>query len=148
MKFKNIINENKQIGIIYHFTSIHSAINIIKSNKLVPSVFEKTLSFTRNSNFNKYTREGIDIIEVKFTIDGNKLSNKYKIKPFNFFSDAYNLAPEFDEDEERALIKEITNFRSYIKNVIVINKNEIKKYHLINLKNICKKYNIQCYGVD
>jgi len=142
MKFKNIINENKQIGIIYHFTTVYNTINILQEN-IINAIITNGISFTRNPDFYKYPRDGI-ITSVKITVDGNKLSNKYKIKPYNFFPDKYTHYLKFDEDEELVLTKEITNFRSYIKNVTLVKETNAES--LVELKQTCKNYNIPFYN--
>tara|TARA_R110000822_G_scaffold192532_1_gene331194 strand:- start:46 stop:624 length:579 start_codon:yes stop_codon:yes gene_type:complete len=113
--YENIVREAKQVGILYHYTSFDSAENIINSgyirgNKL-PDHDSISLSFTRDKNFHKEYREiGGDkggLLEVRFVIDGNKLSNKFKIQPYaqtgyekgttNFESEEIILAP-IDKD--------------------------------------------------
>lgn len=92
---KEEIKEEKQVGILYHFTSYPSFRKIMQENQLKTSSWKtyftneigKTefkqnfaISFTRDKNFNNraYSIGGTD---VRLVIDGNKLSNKYKISP-------------------------------------------------------------------
>jgi hypothetical protein len=87
IKLINILREGKQVGDIYHYTSINgdAIINILKSGKLRPSParMEKKgyISFSRDRSLN-YTL-GSSKTQVRITIDGDKLSNKYKITPYS-----------------------------------------------------------------
>jgi hypothetical protein len=85
MKYYNILKllEAKQVGILYHYTSIANALDICDQNELRPGEFDG-VSFTRNKNFHTTEREEIQT-GVKFVIDGDKLSENYKIQPFNYF---------------------------------------------------------------
>lgn len=82
----DFINEGKQIGLIYHYTYLIHAIQIIDENVMKIGEFHPAISFTRNKNFHKqsflFKKEGRDI---RFVLDGDKLSNFYKISPFNYF---------------------------------------------------------------
>ncbi len=78
------LNEAKQVGIIYHFTSIENFHNIVKDNFVFNTstcinINKPTISFSRKSNgdFRSITDR-----MVRFSIDGNKLSEKYKLLPF------------------------------------------------------------------
>lgn len=88
---ESFIDEAKQIGTIYHYTTYKNAISIIEQDKLISDhAVDSTndnpkynISFTRNKNFASVKRNLISgTIRVRFTIDGDKLSNKYKIEPF------------------------------------------------------------------
>ena len=89
------ITEGKQVGEIYHFTSQDFIYDILESGKLEPSSsrLEKLgfISFTRNRALP--TLGGFKS-QVRITIDGDKLSNKYQILPYA------QLKPETKEDEE------------------------------------------------
>jgi hypothetical protein len=85
---ESILFEAKQVGIIYHFTSLYSFFcmvsnigNLSKKENTINIVSGRDhISFTRNYNMRSYS-----IItekrNVRISIDGDKLSNKYKIKP-------------------------------------------------------------------
>ena len=77
------ITEGRQIGEIYHFTSLDSIPDILESGKLEPAIdrSEKLgfISFTRNRALS--TLGGFKS-QVRITIDGDKLSNKYQILPY------------------------------------------------------------------
>lgn len=86
MKFKEqYYTEAKQVGTLYHDTTIYGFINIAKTNKLIDkwpigsiNVFGKKtkrneISVSRNKNLNWGP--------IKLILDGNKISNNYKIEP-------------------------------------------------------------------
>ena len=89
------IEEGKQVGTLYHYTSLKAADKILKdgfiqgSDKSIsgysPQIKQKdnlySLSFTRNKNFHSVYRLIGSDVECRFVIDGNSLSNKYKIQP-------------------------------------------------------------------
>jgi len=81
MKFEDFYNkiiESKQVGIIYHYTTINSAMKILKDMKLKDFTFNRGyVSFSRNGS--GISGRGSNFL--RFTIDGNKLSNKYSITP-------------------------------------------------------------------
>jgi len=90
-----ILNEAKQVGFIYHFTTL-TRINSILKSKLNKG-HQKYLSLTRDfqlPNEKGYFNTGEYI--VRLTIDGDKLSNNVKIIPYR--DKAYN-----DEREEGVL---------------------------------------------
>jgi hypothetical protein len=90
------LNESKQVGVIYHYTTFENGLKILQSNQLKSSdaadstnanpVF--AISFTRDKRFHNNHNVGFDVSsfgqrpQVRFTIDGNNLSNRYKIQPY------------------------------------------------------------------
>ena len=90
---ENLLNEAKQVGPLYHFTSIIKAQEIINSGIIIghPEKFRKSdkrffcVSTTRDKNFWDVPRDIGARVEVRFSLDGNTISNKYPVKPFNFF---------------------------------------------------------------
>ena len=85
------LSENKQVGTIYHYTTYKNAISIIdqdqlKSDHAVDSTNSNpkyNISFTRNKNFASVKRTLVPgTPRVRFIVDGDKLSNKYKIEPY------------------------------------------------------------------
>lgn len=121
--FKNYITEEKQVGIIYHYTSIENALRIVDMNRLNRStnIDEEGepdyISFTRDKHFHRHYREGVGT-DCRFIVDGTKLSRRYKFKPHNYFSfpgsTGYLTVQEMDEQEERLLGKDIVDFKQYI----------------------------------
>ena len=108
MKLRNIlneiINEAKQVGIVYHFTTLNNSIPIIKTNHLkayhaTKNVEGRTVSTTRDKYFSKRRGDQLSIsgADIIFVLDGNKLSNVYQVRPYD---DTYDAADrEYDEDD-------------------------------------------------
>ena len=141
-----IIAEAKQVGTLYHYTSAAGLKNILQSNSIKAS--EETymgqnlyyVSFTRNKNFHKKGSKFGVKTEYRITLDGDKLSNKYKIiphaykpgydytenweydwledEPENVVRDFFAATGEYDEQEERISFKGseggIDNIKNYI----------------------------------
>ena len=133
IKLIDLLNEAKQVGVLYHFTRTGELISILKDNILKASDtwattddFRPFNAFTRNKN-------GWDVggfpTDVRITIDGNKLSNKYKIQPFN-------MGFGVDEMEER-VYKDIPDIKNYIIDITINTKTkgnyEIHKDTINNL---------------
>jgi hypothetical protein len=99
MTFRNwtdSLNESKQVGVIYHYTTFENGLKILQSNQLKGGAAEDStnanpvfaISFTRDKRFHNNHNVGFDVSsfgqrpQVRFTVDGNKLSNRYKIQPY------------------------------------------------------------------
>jgi hypothetical protein len=99
--FEEFISEGKQVGLLYHYTSFNSGIKILESKKLISSpTADGTLtnpvfgiSFTRDKRFHNSNQMDRAVgftktstgqrPQVRFTLDGNKISNNYKIEPYS-----------------------------------------------------------------
>jgi len=115
IKLKDILKEAKQVGIIYHYTTFEAGLKILQSNQLKSDhTAESTnakpvfgISFTRDKRFNNANR-AVDFTnssfgrtpQLRFTIDGNKLSNKFKIQPYSQ-QGAFSKDKKSFESEER-----------------------------------------------
>jgi hypothetical protein len=140
------LNEGKQVGILYHYTSADGLKGILSSNRIKASeeiYMGQNLyyvSFTRNKNFHKKGSKFGVKTEYRITLDGDKLSNKYKITPHaykpgydytenweydwledepeNVVRDFFDATGEYDEQEERISFKgpegSIDNIKNYI----------------------------------
>ena len=134
---KQII-EGKQVGTLYHNTNLGQALEIIKSNRLNitsndlntltnfrtfrddnviispfgPIIKDRTkikpfISFTRDKDYVRFNNN------VRFVLDGDKLSQNYKIIPYSQFGGREN-----DEREER-IQTDISNLSKYIIKIIL-----------------------------
>ena len=115
--------EAKQVGELYHFTTIERFDQIILTKVLKPSynhVYGSGISFTRNKNFQKDVYYFQDKV-IRLTLDGDKLSNQYKIKPYQ--------DSNFQDEQEEFLIteKDVPIFK-YIKDISVIKDDGIDTY--------------------
>jgi hypothetical protein len=94
IKLIDLLNEGKQVGILYHFTTFEYLLDILKSNKLLTRTYnidnpygKQVISFTRNKDFAKTNKifwfrlAGNRPIEARLTLDGDKLSNNYHLEP-------------------------------------------------------------------
>ena len=111
--------EAKQVGVLYHFTRLGSLEKILQENILYMSRQWKNISFTRNKNLisnSNYLKENKAFARI--VVDGDKLSNDYKIRPFVFpqrskwETASYNLERPGSEAEEmvEADIKDIKKY--------------------------------------
>lgn len=120
-----VLSEGKQSGLLYHFTNSTSLKKILEENILVGSfMYEHNgvelygVSTTRNKNLN-YDKQRNNI---RITLDGDSLSNKYKIQPRDYWNREYNVPnnPQtIDEDEEVILTPkgQIDNIKKYIMSI-------------------------------
>ena len=125
IKLIDLLNEGKQVGILYHWTDFMGSMNIINQDFLkgyLTDTFKKqpAISFTRDKNFYKGKNKLATKPEICFVVDGDKLSNHYKIRPFQ------DSKIKKDETEEKVLTDGIKNFSQYITNIIVV-KNRFNK---------------------
>ena len=119
IRLKNLL-ESKQVGIIYHYTTFEAGLKILHSNQLKSGETDDStksnpiygVSFTRDKRFYNNHNIGFDIDstgqrpQVRFTIDGDKLSNKYKIAPYAqnaLISPVFRKNSEHYEAEERVI---------------------------------------------
>jgi hypothetical protein len=117
---QEVLDEGKQVGTLYHFTNYDSAIGIVmKDFKLKVALtpkevsidelpdYAKYISFTRNKNLDSPTISR----EVRFTIDGNALSNRYRVEPFADIKAGFGRTrPGKDEAEERVNVAKREGF--------------------------------------
>jgi hypothetical protein len=115
VRFKEFISEAKQVGDLYHYTSYENAPKILKADSLQ---IGKTghISLTRNKNLHMQSTTGLGGTRVRLTIDGDKLSEKYKIRPYKYHSMDVDAG---DESEENISRRHIDNLRDYVKDVHV-----------------------------
>lgn len=147
IRLVDLLNDGKQVGLLYHYTSEKGLKGILESNSIKAS--EEIymghplyyVSFTRNKNFHKKSNNWNVKTDYRITIDGDKLSNTYRIKPFayipgwdysdnweydwledepeNVRRDFFNATGEYDEQEERVSFKNASGKISNIKNYIL-----------------------------
>jgi len=130
--------ESKNYGLLYHYTSIENLLRILDEKRLysfyISSEVRKSLKYnyyistTRNNLFHKTTHHlAKKKLQCRLVLDGNEISNNYKIVPFNYFDAQSKLS--FNESEEAILVnKEMTNLDRYIKSVEIINYDDFYDY--------------------
>lgn len=114
-KLESLILEGKQVGTIYHVCSLGDYIKYILRNDTLSSsgLYRNALyndetnwvSFTRNKNyvFNKHNVNAL----IRLVVDGDKLSDRYKIMPYNslaayssYYAKEYGIdIGDMDQDE-------------------------------------------------
>ncbi len=161
MKFTEIINESKNIGIIYHFTKQDFLLGILKNGLYGNTTYannffknfikksEEDLKKIKNKFYSySFTRDkNLNIGSFRITLNGNKMSNKYK---FILISE-----PEFkrnnqtSESEERIISnKKSINIIQYIVE-ISYERNSIgdKTESFLEIKNFCDENNIKLKAI-
>jgi hypothetical protein len=115
----DLLKEAKQVGTIYHYTTFEAGLKILESNQLKSAETADStksnpiygVSFTRNKRFHNNHNIGFDVSsfgqmpQIRFTVDGDKLSNKYKMQPYAQIggSGRFEKQHEEFEAEERAI---------------------------------------------
>ena len=117
MKYLKSIYESKNLNDLYHILDYEKLLfvlnnNVIKSYK----AGNGRISTTRDKMLNSYLGGSPQSI-FKLVLDGKKLSEKYKIKPFRYFS---KNGQSFQEYEEQIQSREIKNVFKYIKKVVLM----------------------------
>ena len=138
--------ERKQVGTLYHFTYLNNLVEILKSNELRSGSAEpfkgkhtNYISFTRSRNFENEVDFGS---ECKIVIDGDKLSDKYHIEPFNYYSGRQNFgsySPKDYEKEERIWLvnaDKIPNISIYVNRIDIIATAEDIDQYIVELKQL------------
>lgn len=162
--------------IVYHFTRIHSLLNIFKTNQLYASTnMGSSADLTGNKNkffFFSTTRNkstGYNLGDVKIVLNGQKLSQKYKSFPTDYWQystkpsdwgdvendpkakQAYFQSLRTKETEDRIALDKptIDNASNYIMAVhINLRKNRELKNEIEQLIEYGKQYNIPLYFYD
>lgn len=92
IKIIDLLNEAKQVGILYHYTRISDLISIfengLKFSKAISrfatsKTYPYSISTTRSWNFGGGDKWGLHQSAVRITIDGDKVSEKYKLDSAN-----------------------------------------------------------------
>ena len=129
--FDNKILSEGITDIVYHFTSLNNFLSIVKDNEFVlrPSNLTKKSEYNNNGYYyyfsttrGKNGNEGYGMsVEgtVRLTLDGRKLSQRYKGLPFDYWGPSWQKntqSHEYDEMEDRILSNEpvIKNAINYI----------------------------------
>jgi hypothetical protein len=122
IKLIDILYEAKQRGTLYHFTDGIGLMGILKTNELLASEDVKHVSLTRDK---QAWYVGTLDNAFRISLDGDKISNKYKIIPYAWSGGDRGTGET--ESEEAVLTDKITNIRDYIID-IVANKEVIDMF--------------------
>jgi len=109
------LNEAKQVGTLYHFTDDQGLEGILTSNQLLASTTDANhVSLTRDKNgWHVGTLDNI----ARISLDGNAISNNYKISPHAW--DQLDRSAGETESEEAVLTDKINNISKYITFVLI-----------------------------
>lgn len=109
------LDEGRYTGLLYHITSFQSLIDILKSDTIKVGV-TGAISFTRNKNFLTKPSGSIILsgVGVMISLDVEKLTNKYKVEPYNYHGLDVHVG---DEMEERVLKRNISSVKNLIKEI-------------------------------
>lgn len=100
------IMEGKNLGSLYHYTTLDAFWKIIDRDALLASKegevikgsfveeYPYFVSLSRSKNFNAETSFGC---EIGFQLDGSAISDKYKIEAFNYYGATDN-NPDYKRD--------------------------------------------------
>ena len=121
---RHYITEAKQVGDIYHVCSLDSMKFISWSDSLQSAKLNTNklmggdvVSFTRNKRFISWTLNDEKFL-FQIEVDGNKLSENYKVTPYNDFVDHKEGTPLPSKTQfEECVVGPIHNFKKYIKSV-------------------------------
>lgn len=147
---KRYIKEAKQVGLLYHFCALKDVAKYIAPTDTLSSsgLFwnrrtrnTNTVSFSRNPNLRLNTLRSYDIT-VRFTVDGDKLSNNHRVMPYSAYGVSSPVLKsayvsdllDFDTDEmEEIVVEPIKEFHKYILGVLVtVKKQDITKVELLD----------------
>ena len=100
IKLIDILNEARQVGTLYYFGPYRRLSRLITNKFRLSSTIQPFVSFTRNKSMVSDTISN----ETRITLDGDILSQRYKIAPFAHTSAGYGRSSA-DEAEERIDLK-------------------------------------------
>ena len=122
IRLVDLLKEAKQVGTVYHYTTILSLLKILDDDVLGDKSLGKysRVSLTRDKNFQKRTK--IIPAECRITINGDKLSNRYKIQPYqwnaaHFSGKAATKGGEIEDQMEEEVQGYITGISDYIQKI-------------------------------
>ena len=135
IKFIDILKEAKQVGDIYHFTSVDNLATMLKEynnvtldNSYSSEAGKDYFSFTRNPNIPSLSDFQK---QVRFKLNGDKMSNRYKFEPYADIvsgEDFYKQGKSFESEEQISAKNNPTiNLTPYIESVVIINLETVKK---------------------
>jgi hypothetical protein len=135
VKLLKEINEAKQIGDIYHFTSTDALADmIVEYNNITLDIGAGSLaaegyySFTRNPNLGTLSEEKH---HVRIKLDGDKMSTRYKFEPYaDIKSDEIfgKGRPSFEAEERIKANGKPLNLTPYIEEITILSPEKFQEY--------------------
>ena len=152
-RLTNYINEAKQVGSLYHIVGLEQLAYIVKNNK-IQSQHYWFISTTRSKMLNWYSG-GNPLLMGKLELDGDKLSEKYKIEPYVHKNVSHTY---YKEKEEKIDVDKIPDIWKYTKRFILIQDNiekwwehipahnkHIKKFGFNSISELIRKVPVKVY---
>ena len=113
------LNEAKQVGLLFHCTTLEGFADMADHDR-IGKYPDSTVCFSRDRNYNHVIGSMIPQ-HVQLVLDGDRLSNKYKIIPYD---DGFT-SRRRSESEER-VETQITPVGPYLLAVNLINNGDVK----------------------
>lgn len=147
---ENILHEAKQVGTLYHATNLNGLKGILHSDKIQSDYYNSGcsdgISTSRDKTF--FYKAPVQLI-----LNGDKLSNKYKLEPYSFYTDSpkhtrdehetvIRVKPNNNEDEYTFTLPEI---HKYIEGIMILPNLFISKNLTQQLYDILKDYDYPIY---
>lgn len=144
IKYKKLkeLCEATQRGSVYHYTTADNAHEILKGDTLYGSEMNDppSVSTTRNKDFHKTSykwkgrkMKGGVATDVSLELDGDKISQTKKIKPFSYLGNKKGKTSQYPSDESEEQIKgDIPNVKKYVKKIRI--HGDVSQDDLNNLK--------------
>jgi hypothetical protein len=161
------LNEVKNMGLLYHYTKIERAEKIMESNKLRGSLNEfddityKVVSLTRNRDLHntEYYKVAGEMYFVRFALDSEKLSQRYKMRPTFTYFEKRRGKQNFFGAEESVITDEIFPLTRYLVKIEIIKplmdvsleKHEnyhLEHYNLDKINEFIKKYDVRLIDLN
>jgi len=114
IRLRDLLNDAKQVGDIYHFTPLSNVSAILKTQYMTPNE-EQQISATRWADMSTAGFQDMKSKPIaRFMFDGNKLSTKYQIRPFSYSGEGLSGADlahsDFEKLGEEQIVVDGRNF--------------------------------------
>jgi hypothetical protein len=139
------INESKQVGILYHHTTVKNVMGILNDNTLKLSQNHDSVSFTRDKNAYKTIAK---IYPIRIVVDGNELSNNYKISPYQDYYNSPGITRKIPDEMEEVVLKDIRNIKKYIIRVDVFEDDFYDELTLYNERELLNIFKIEDLNIN
>lgn len=129
MKHIKLFLESKNLGNLYHIVDVEKLNYILDNNKIVSyKAGEGKISLTRNKMLSGYLGDNSSSV-FKLEIDGDKLSSRYRIKPYRYKT---MNAGYLDEYEEQVQTNKIVNIFNYTNKIIIDKKRVLNLMYIFD----------------
>jgi hypothetical protein len=121
------ITEAKQVGNLYHFTPLSSLKNILSTRFIYTNEEGQVSTSVRGNMDTNVLKKFKNAPIARFMLDGDKISNKYKIRPFAYGGDFKISKIDIEDLGEEQIVTNGENFPffPYLKRIdLFLNKKE------------------------